>query len=175
MDASMTDTSVDPKLSEAIKRWSDYASESAQNLQVLFDAVQPFKDTLQVSQQVMGALQRTDWRSANSNWLSQSVLLGACQELMEIQLAALEKESDCYMGFLSTTFGAGRQVAEAMQGTSSPQQLLASCLDASLNIAQQYQNDASKQVSTLGQVQSAYNAWLQKTLESLSEQAPCGK
>ena len=43
MGATTTDTSIDPKLSEAIKRWSDYANESAQNVQVLFEAFTPVK------------------------------------------------------------------------------------------------------------------------------------
>ena len=175
MDATTTDTSIDPKLSEAIKRWSDYANESAQNVQVLFEAFTPVKDTLQIAQQIMGTLQHVDWTSANANWANQSVLLGAYQELAEIQLAALEKESDCYVRFLTTTFGTGKQLAEATQGATSPQQLLASYLDASLDIVQQYQDDASKQASTLGQIQAAYNAWLQKTLEGLNAKTAPGK
>ncbi|SEI55473.1 hypothetical protein SAMN04244572_02124 [Azotobacter beijerinckii] len=168
MDAITADAAIDPKLSEALKRWNDYASESAQNVQVLFEAITPVKDTLQIAQQITDSLQRTHWTPTGTNWVNPSALFTAYQELAEIQLAALEKESDCYIRFLTTTLGTGKQITEAMQGASSPQQFLASYLDASLNIVQQYQDDASKQASTLSQIQSAYSAWLQKTLESLS-------
>lgn len=168
MDAVIANAQIDPKLSDAIKHWNDYASESGQNVRAMFEAITPIKDTFQIAHQIMDSVQHTGWMPAGTNWMNPSALFAAYQELTEIQLAAQEKESDCCIRFLTTTLGAGKQVAEAMQGVSSPQQFLASYLEASLNIIRQYQADVTQQASIFVQIQSAYNAWLQKTLESLS-------
>ncbi|MFD2837728.1 hypothetical protein ACFS3C_17715 [Azotobacter vinelandii] len=55
-------------------------------------------------------------------------------------------------------------------GASTPQQILASYLEAGLSIARQYQADASEHASALGQIRSAYNVWLQRTLENLGHE-----
>ncbi|MFB8829394.1 hypothetical protein ACE0DR_08470 [Azotobacter sp. CWF10] len=167
MDAVNANATIDPKLFDAIKHWNDYANESGQNARVLFEAMTPVKDSLQIARQVMESMQHTSWMPIGMPWMKPSALFSAYQELTEIQLAAQERESDCYIRFLTTTLGAGKQVAEAMQGATTPQQVLASYLEAGLNIVRQYQADVSEQASTLSEIQSAYNAWLQRTLENL--------
>lgn len=166
--ANTADTAIDPKLSEALKRWNDYASESAQSLKVLGEAFTPVKDALQIGQQVMTSLQSINWTPVDTNWTSPAALRAACQDLADIQWAALDRGGDCYIRFLTTTLGAGKQVAGALRGASSAQQLLGAYLGTSLDIVQQYQADAGEQAATLNQIQSAGNAWLQRTLESLS-------
>ncbi|WP_349616647.1 hypothetical protein [Azotobacter salinestris] len=170
MDAVNANATIDPKLFDAIKHWNDYANESGQNARVLFEAMTPVKDSLQIARQVMESMQHTSWMPTGMPWVKPSVLFSAYQELTEIQLAAQEKESDCYIRFLTTTLGTGKQVAEAMQGASTPQQILASYLEAGLSIARQYQADASEHASALGQIRSAYNVWLQRTLENLGHE-----
>lgn len=171
MDAVTPNATIDPKLFDAIKHWNDYANESGQNVRVIFEAMTPVKDSLQIARQVMESMQHTSWMPIGMPWMKPSALFSAYQELTEIQLAAQERESDCYIRFLTTTLGAGKQVAEAMQGATTPQQVLASYLEAGLNIVRQYQADVSEQASTLSEIQSAYNAWLQKTLENLGRTA----
>lgn len=168
MDAVTSNAPIDPKLSEAIRHWNDYANESGQNVRVLFEAMTPVKDSLQIAQQIMDSVQHRGWTPGSAHWMKPAALFSAYQELTEIQLAAQERENDCCIRFLTTTLGTGKQVAEAMQGASTPQQVLASCMEASLNIVRQYQADISEQAETFSQIQSAYKAWLQRTLDSLS-------
>lgn len=168
MNAKTAATALDPKLAKALKRWNDYASESAKGLQVLGEAITPVKDALQVGQQVLTAMQRINWTPGDSNWSNPAALLAAWQDLVDIQLAALDRGSDGYIRLLTTTLGAGKQLAGAQRGATSPQQLLGAYLGASLDIVQQYQADAGEQAATLNQIQAAGNAWLQRTLEELS-------
>ncbi|MFC0709178.1 hypothetical protein [Azorhizophilus paspali] len=170
MDADTANATIDPKLSEALKHWNDYASESGRNARLIFEAMTPVNDSLRIVRQVMESMQFGGWSPTGMPWLKPSVLFSAYQELTEIHLAAQEKESDCYIRFLTTTLGTGKQVAEAMQGASTPQQILASYLEAGLSIAKQYQADASEHASALGQIRSAYNIWLQRTLENLGHE-----
>lgn len=159
----------DTKLSEAIRHWNDYASESTQNLQDLFGAFTPLKDNLQVMQNLLQALY-LGWTPAGLGRMNPAALTDACRELAEIQKAAQDKGSDCYQRLLNTTLSAGQQLAEAVQGATSPQDFLGSYLDASLGIVKQYQADANAQASAFCQIQSAYRAWLQKALENLYSQ-----
>lgn len=168
MKANTAAPAIDPKLSEALKRWNDYASESAQGLQALGEAFTPVKDSLQIGQQVLASMQRINWTPIDTNWTNPSALVAACQDLADIQLAALDRGGDCYIRFLTTTLGTGKQLAGALRGATSAQQLLGAYLGASLDIVQQYQADVGEQAATLNQIQSAGNAWLQRTLESLS-------
>lgn len=172
MTANTADTSIDPKLADALKRWNDYASASAQDLQALGGAFTPVKDALQIGQQVLTSMQRLNWTPVDSPWTNPTALRASWQDLADIQLAALERASDCYVRFLTTTLGAGKQVTASLRGASSPQQLLGAYLAASLDILQQYQADAGEQAATLNQIQSACNAWLQQALESWTVKAP---
>lgn len=172
MTANTADTPIDPKLADALRRWNDYASASAQDLQALGGAFTPVKDALQIGQQVVMSMQRIDWTPGEPNWPNPSAMTAAGQDLADLQLAALEGGSECCERFLTTTLGGVRQVASALRGATSPQQMLAAYLDASLDIAQQFRADASAQAATLGQIQAACNAWLQRTLESLGTKAP---
>ncbi|MCC6075628.1 hypothetical protein ACFPTX_06870 [Pseudomonas sp. GCM10022188] len=172
MTANTAVTEIDPKLAEALRRWSDYASESAQGLQELGEAFTPVKDALQIGQQIVTSMQRINWTPVDNNWTNPTALTAAYRDLADIQLAALDRGSDCYIRFLTTTLGAGKQLAGALRGVSSPQQLLAAYLGSSLDILQQYQADAEEQAATLNQIQSACNAWLQRMLEGGGAQGP---
>lgn len=160
---------IDTKLSEALKHWSDYASESPQNLQALFGSFNPLKDNVQIVQHMLQALY-LGWTPASLGRMNPAALTDACRELAELQRAAQDKGTDCCQRFLNTTLSVGQQIAESVQGATSPQDFLGSYLDASLGILRQYEYNARAQATAFGKIQSAYRAWLQKTLENLYAQ-----
>jgi len=159
---------IDPSLTHAIKDWNDYSSESVKNALIVMEAITPIKDTVQVTQQVIQALQETDWKPDNKKLLDPESLLAAGRELAEIQKAAIERMLEAYNEYLKVTRQAGDKYAEKLKAAKSPQQLLAAWLEASLEMVKEYQSGINDQASTLGTVQSAYKAWLQNTLQNLS-------
>ncbi|NHN76178.1 hypothetical protein HA520_02580 [Azotobacter chroococcum] len=171
MDAITMGPMIDPALSEAIKHWNDYASESAQNMHALLATLDPLQGALQIGQSVAEAVRFAHWTPAGMSLANPAIfsLSLAFKELSNIQLAALNRGYEAYTQILKTTLGIGQQLAETMQGAANPQQLLAAYLEASLNIAKQYEADISNQVSNLNDLQAAYNIWFQRTLDSLIE------
>jgi len=162
---------IEPSLADAIKHWNEFSVENAKNAQILFEAITPLKDVQQISDQVMEAMKQTNWSPAGTKLVDPAVYSEAYKELAEIQMAALNKWYDGCSQFLKTTQQCGEQFAAAMQGVSTPQQALAGYLEASLAVTKQYQADANDQTSNLTAIQSAYKAWFQKTLQSLSAKA----
>ncbi len=170
MPTPPVDKLVDPNLTEALRHWSEFSEENRQNALILFNAITPIKDKIQVTGQLLEAIQHTDWLQTTAKLADPSALVQSFSELADIQIATLGKLQESYNAFLKTTQACGEQLSGVSQGADSAQALLASYLETSLNIVKQYQADATDEASSLNVIQSAYNAWFQKTLQSLSTQ-----
>lgn len=168
MTSTTSNDSIDPNLADAIKHWSEYSAESARNALILFEAITPLKDAIQVGDQVVEAMKQTNWRPVTTKLGDPAAFSDACKELAEIQMAALSKWYEGYLQYLKTTQQSSEQLGTALRGVGSPQQALAAYLEASLAIMKQYQADTSKQASSISEIQAAYKAWFQKTLQNFS-------
>lgn len=159
---------IDPTLTDALQHWNQYCAQSQQNMLILLNAITPLKDQIQVTGQLLEAAQKTNWLEAGSKFADPAVLANAFSELADIQIAALGKLQEGCTSFLKTTQASGDQLSELGKDAESPQALLAASLETSLNILKQYEADATEEASGLSAIQSAYRAWLQKNLQSLS-------
>lgn len=159
------DTFVEPKLAQALQRWSDYAGESVQNELVVLQAITPLQDAAQLSQQLMATFENGGWPQAIA-WPDPTRLSQAVSELTDIQLAAWNRLLDGYGTFLKTSVEAGTRLGQVARQDGDPQQQLAAWLEAWLDVSKSYQSDLSDQLSSLNAIQAAYRAWWQKTLQS---------
>lgn len=157
---------IDPSLQEAVEQWNSYATETVQTEQVVLRLYTPFKDTLQITQQVLESMKASDW-TPPADLPDPKTLTGIAGELTDIQVAAYGKLLDSYSSYLETGVKAGKLLGDAVQTDGTPQQQLAALLKASLNATKQYQDDTTQLASDLGAIQSAYKAWWQKSLQSL--------
>ncbi len=159
---------LDPSLTEALRHWNQYYSQSRQNALVVLNAITPLKDQIQVTGQLLETAQKTDWLQARSKLADPGLVVTALGELADIQIAALGKMQEGYNAFLKTTQASTSQLSDLGKAAESPQALLAESLETGLSILKQYEADAVEEASSLSAIQSAYRAWLQKSLQSLS-------
>lgn len=159
---------IDPSLAEALQHWNQYYAQSRQNSLILMNAITPLKDQIQVTGQLLETAQKTDWVKASSKLADPEVLVGALGELADIQIAALGKLQEGYNAFLKTTQASTDKLSGLGNEADSPQALLAASLETSLDILKQYEADATEEASSLSAIQSAYRAWLQKSLQVFS-------
>lgn len=164
------DPLIDPKLMDVLKQWHCFTQQNSENLKLVFSAFTPVQDSLQVTQQVLQRLQNKPFAVEQSAVPSEAVS-NAYRELIDIQQAAFKKEQEVYFRYWSIGLNNGKQMMSALQGVSSPQQALAAYLEANLDLARQYQDNFSEQLSDLNQIKAAYSAWWQKTLEAVSAQS----
>jgi len=168
MTAKTSNPFIDPKLADAIRHWNEYSAESAKNALILFEATTPLKDALQISDQVNEVMNHAEWFPVAARLADTAAFADAYKELAEIQIAALSKWYSGYIQFVKTIQQSSERLATPMRNVGSPQQALAAFLEASLTIMKEYQADTSKQVSSISEIQAAYKAWFQKTLQNLS-------
>ena len=168
MTSTTSNDSIDPNLADALKHWSEYSAESAKNALILFEAITPLKNAIQVGDQMIEAMKQTDWRPVATKLGDPAAFSDAYKELVEIQMAALSKWYEGYVQYLKTTQQSSERLGTAMRDVGSPQQALAAYLEVSLAIMKQYQADTSKQASSISEIQAAYKAWFQKTLQNFS-------
>ncbi|GGO81363.1 hypothetical protein GCM10011348_20220 [Marinobacterium nitratireducens] len=165
MNQSVTEL-FDTSLLDAVEQWNDYANDNAQTERVLWGLFTPVKDSLQIAQQVMEAVQAGNW-TLPASLPDPEVLGGITSELGDIQAAAFQKMLDEVGRYQNTGAEAGKLLSEALETSGEPQKQLASWLEASLKVTKAYQEDFNQQLADLGAIQSAYTAWWQKSVESL--------
>ncbi|TWH71366.1 hypothetical protein LX59_01650 [Azomonas agilis] len=163
---------IEPKLINILKQWRCFSHQNAENLQLFCSAFTPVHDSLQITQQVLKQWHDKPWTLPEQPSVDSSALSNAYRELIDIQQAALEKEQEAYFRYWTTALTNSKQMINALQGVSSPQQALVAYLEANLDLARQYQEDVSEQLTDLNQIKAAYTAWWQKTLESLQPEKP---
>lgn len=171
MNATNTQDPIDPRLVEALQQWNTFSAQNAKDALNTFEAITPLKDTAQINAQMLESLQDTDWQSVAQNMANPASFAKAYKELADIQMAAFSRWNNGFIEFMQTTLESGGQLSALKPDFDSPQQALAAYLETGLEIMQQYQEGANNQASDMNTIQSAYKAWLYKTLQDFSSPA----
>lgn len=160
---------IDPRLEQALSRWGDFSSESAQQSLILLDAITPLKDAAQVAGDLIDSMPLSEWPPRGSRLSDPAAISRAAGELIDIQMAAADKFYEGCRAFMETTQASAEQLAAMDRDVDSVQAWMAAYLDTSLDILKRYQADAGTEAASLNAIQSAYKAWYQKALQSLKQ------
>ncbi|MES2205547.1 MAG: hypothetical protein V4525_01975 [Pseudomonadota bacterium] len=149
---------------QALENWNNYSAQSIQNMKVVFEAITPFKDAVQLTGQTVEMFSRlNNWESCSKKSFDGYGALNAYYELLNIQSASLNLLTQDNSQYLKNAIDCSAKWAESLTPCSNPEELVSSSINTSIAIMKQYQNILNNQVQHLSSIQSAYTAWFQKT------------
>ncbi|WP_417362796.1 hypothetical protein [Gallaecimonas pentaromativorans] len=148
---------IEPGLSKAIEQWQAYFKESMESSLGLMSAVNPLKDAAEVTQKVSQAMVE----NLSSGKIAPPPA-EALKELSELQSAGAQRLWEGCTQTIKDSRSATEKLLSFDGVPSTPQGLLTHLLQSNLAAVKQYQADASAMASTMSEMQSAYNAWLDK-------------
>ena len=155
---------LDDDLKKALERVNNTFKTSMEEAALMKNAFNPMQSMVQVSEQVTKFFSDANWVKLMSPNHDKTVYKDSFTELMEIQKAGFEKLSKAQKELVTDAMKDTANTAKSVKPGSPPQKNLAAYINANLDGLEQIQKDISAQASIMGSMQTAYMAWLEKTL-----------
>jgi hypothetical protein len=150
---------------QAMDNWNTYSAQTIQALGVVMEAITPLKDAAQVAEQTAQLMSTVDWQSASQKTLDVYSIWDAYCELFTIQTAGvnllLQDQSQALKSGLDSSV---EWIESVKTNPAQPEEAMASSINASIALLKQCQDNLNNQVQHITAIQSAYMAWLQKSV-----------
>ncbi|GLS28053.1 hypothetical protein [Marinibactrum halimedae] len=159
---------LDPKLEKALSRVVETGKTTIENMNVVARAITPFKTFAQINDNTTNFLNSVDWGNVVKNSYLPESYQTPLTQLAEIQQAAIKTTVEGQASFFKTLSTEGKEIASTPVPIEKPQEAMADYIDKSLDLYDDVNEAMKEQASQLNTVQSAYMAWYQNTLQSMS-------
>lgn len=156
------------ELTDALNRLNKYSTQLTKDWNVLTEAYNPIKDTLQVTSQVQDLLEDLDWSKLSANFAKPELSVTSLKELNEIQTAAFQLFTDSVKENVDAAFASEKENVGKLQEVNDPVSLAATMINLAIDQLEDFNSHLVNQSKATMRVKSAYMAWWQKTLQTLT-------
>ncbi len=171
-DTLFAPPSLEPEFKQALERFSTSIKTLTNDAASLSKAVNPLESFMQIGQQTLDFYTGLDWLKVYTSAAKPGYFFEFLESLAEIQQEASSRLSNQQQILLSTLVKDGQTIAASTSSSGSPEQLLAKCINSSLDAFEDIKTNISNQAQTLGSIQSALLALYQQSLTELSTSPP---
>ncbi|WDE05557.1 hypothetical protein SG34_001010 [Thalassomonas viridans] len=156
---------VDPALRDAFNHLAESGKYTSKEIELVTNTVMPVKAFLQVNSEVSHFFTDLDWASFYGNLLQPAKYSQSLESLSEIQEEALKKFSAGQRHLVETITHDSEEFMQVNVEADEPQQLIAGYMDQGLKAYDDIKQEMIGQTKAFSEMNSAYMAWMQQTLE----------
>ena len=163
----MTDSTTE--LESAFDNLFKAVESTVQSVKILAHSLIPVSTFLQVSENTLEVLKSADASNILMNSANLGVLKKPISDLSEIQVAATKTTLETNSSIAKTLSKDALNIVKNESSFKSPQSSLAEFINDSVTFYNDVNSSISTQAGDINTISSAYNAWLQNTLFTLSQ------
>jgi hypothetical protein len=160
---------IDPMLESAIQRWFDTTQQAFEEINTTQNGINPVQSFLQSSARTTDFLSKLDWLGIIQKPQKVEEYQQIVQEFSDFLTAATQRVSEGQSELLENLVKDAGEIINTPPSLTNPQAALAAWINKGLDSYSSTKENLGNQLQTAISIQSAFLAWYQQSLISISD------